>query len=1076
MAKCGKEILLVREGTEQMQRFLDALNPGSVKLNDFGLEEWMQFAFKFAEHVNYFDINNSETPAGDWTDFFKSKNELKAFLETIDNGEDVTPHLALFVSFIKLLEFTQRRFNNLTKRHLDFYYKNILQIEKLPATPDKVHVIFELAKMSLSEKIGKNTGLDGGKDSNGKKLIYKTTEELIANKIKVAKIKNVYNDLDNNKLKAAEVANSFDGIGGDFPDDEIKWWPFGYFNKTNQGDEISEYPALKDAKIGFALASEIFELKEGLRNILLTIEFAANIESTISSEMLQSNFEIYFSGEKKWLGPFSVLPNVKDESGDKVVFSSGLNTDRNKLKIAFQVPKEEEAVVNFDSKVLAEFFNTNLPVCRVLIKTENIDGHKLYRKLVEKEIKNITIDVDVRGVKSLQLENDNGTLNAEKPFYPFGTQPVRKSNFYIGYPELFKKEWENLNVEIEWKNTPDNFKNLYYAYREKHRYKVTPSTYLEGLGELFLPEAQQALFMAQFGEKGKSIGSKITALGDLTFVPNEEDLIVENDNYFKANIEIQNKEDWESVDKNIVLFTKSTDEYKTKFSVSNTSYKENKNGPVRLSLAQSFLHELFPRIYTLALSSQKEDVLIPNEPYTPFAETITLNYTAKSSIVLGSSKTNYESNGVFLFHEHPFGQTEEHAYLRNLLDFVDDDDNKDFLVPTYCKGGELYIGLENVEKLQTVSLLVQVLEGSENPQTNSFTGKQKVEWSVLCDNYWKNLDSNYMISNETDNFLKSGIVKFSIPLEATSTNSLLPAKLFWVKAKIHKNFDAVCKTIDIVAQSVLAEFSDSKNELSHLENGLAAKTISKLVQRVAKVKSVSQPFNSFNGNPQESNEAYYRRISERLHHKNRAITLWDYEHIILQQFPEIHKVKCLNHSSELSFLSPGNVLIVVIPDIINKNVFDIYQPRVSKATMNAIQNWVNKLNTLHVNAKIINPDYEEVTVELKVKFHKGFDENYYAKVLNKDITKLLSPWAFEKSASIEFGITLHRSALINYVEMLEYVDYIEDVKLIKGGEISITNVAPSSPTVILVSAKEHAISTKVSACNGVTEIEETCQT
>jgi len=39
MAKCGKEILLAREGTEQMQRFLDALNPGSVKLNDFGLED-----------------------------------------------------------------------------------------------------------------------------------------------------------------------------------------------------------------------------------------------------------------------------------------------------------------------------------------------------------------------------------------------------------------------------------------------------------------------------------------------------------------------------------------------------------------------------------------------------------------------------------------------------------------------------------------------------------------------------------------------------------------------------------------------------------------------------------------------------------------------------------------------------------------------------------------------------------------------------------------------------------------------------------------------------------------------------
>ncbi|MCK5730573.1 MAG: hypothetical protein KAH68_05835, partial [Draconibacterium sp.] len=727
-------------------------------------------------------------------------------------------------------EFTQKRFNNLTKRHLDFYYKNILQIEKLPATPDKVHVIFELAKMSLSEKIAENTKLDGGKDSNGKKLIYKITEELIANKIKVAQLKNVYNDIKNNELKSADIANSYDGIGGDFPDDEIKWWPFGYFNKNNSGDEIEEYPALKDAKIGFALASEIFELKEGLRNILLTIEFNTNFNSNISPEILQSNLEIFFSGEKKWLGPFLAQSEVKED--DHVIFTSGLNATKKILKIAFQIPKEEDEIVNYDSEILGESFNTKLPVCRVLVKTKNKDGHALYQNLVGTEIKEVTVNIDVRGVKSLELESDIGKLNAEKPFYPFSTQPVRKSNFYIGYPELFKKEWKSLDVEIEWKNTPNTFRELYYAYREKHRYKVTPSTYLEGLGELFLPEAQQTLFMAQFGEQGESIGSKITALKNLTFTPNEDGLIVENDNYFKVNVEIQNKEDWESVDKNIVLFTKSTDEYKTHFSVLNSSYEMDKNGPVRLSLAQSFLHDLFPRIYALALSSEKKDALIPNEPYTPFAEIVTLNYSAESTTNFGKTKLNFDSNEVALFHEHPFGQTEEHLYLKSKLDFLSDNDIKNFLVPTYSKGGELFIGLENVEKLQTVSLLVQVLEGSENPQADSFEKNEKVEWSVLCNNYWKVLNSDYMISNETDNFLKSGIVKFSIPREATSTNTLLPAKLVWVKAKINKDFDAVCKTIDISAQSVLAEFTDNKNELSHLENGLAGKTISKLVQRV----------------------------------------------------------------------------------------------------------------------------------------------------------------------------------------------------------------------------------------------------
>jgi len=155
---------------------------------------------------------------------------------------------------------------------------------------------------------------------------------------------------------------------------------------------------------------------------------------------------------------------------------------------------------------------------------------------------------------------------------------------------------------------------------------------------------------------------------------------------------------------------------------------------------------------------------------------------------------------------------------------------------------------------------------------------------------------------------------------------------------------------------------------------------------------------------------------------------------------------------------------VVIPDIINQNVFDIYQPRVSKALLNKIQEFVNKLNTLHVNAEVINPDYEEVKVDLDVKFHKGFDENYYKNVLKDDITKLLSPWAFEKTVGIQFGVMLHRSVIINYIEKLDYVDYLENVILIKGSETGLKKVSPSSPRAILVSAKKHEATLDVKVC------------
>ncbi|REG99104.1 baseplate J/gp47 family protein [Flavobacterium aquicola] len=1116
-------VIFKRNGVNQEERFSDALEPGSLKLHDFTIEDWLLFAFNFAKHVNFFDTNNDKKPEGDWQEFFNyfgfSKDDLSngipkrtdkeyaALKENITKtltdaniNQDLTPHMTLFVCFLKLLELSQNKLNGITKKHLDFFYKEILQIKKLPPKADKVNIIFELAKKIAEERIVTATELDAGKDPDGKKLIYKTTEEFIANKARIAYLKSVYNDLDRGKIKYSEIANSLDGKGEPLKENAPYWFPFGY-----TGNE-SKYQELGDAKLGFALAAELFNLKEGDRNIAVTIDFVADLifPSPLTADDLLANISILYSGKKGWIGNFALSKSVAFKTVNE---SSDIGGKQ--LKLVLEIPKDNPAIVGYDQKILGEFFSTELPVIRFLINTQNKKGHTLFRTLVTGSIDSIHAKVEVKDVKSLLLESDNGLLNATKPFFPFTTQPEKNSSFIINYPEIFSKKWSGATIKIKWKNTPVSFETHYAAYKYSFLETISKKIFIDAM---FLKvedekklEANQPENKALSAKKNEAL-LKTDAAANVSIKINPNDPIVTKD-YFKATLSVLNKEIWTEQNNAVILFdyNDSNKLFESNINVTG-NYALGKSGPIRLTLNQSFLHSLFPKVYTLAIMNVAANplTLIPNEPYTPVVENISLNYSAEEAIDFSVSA--YESNRIKLFHEAPFGQKEEHSYLKQqaankeILDTAAPFTN--CLVPDYCKGGEFYIGLQDAEALQQISLLFQILEGSENINVPTFKDKEKVEWYILCDNYWKNLEKD-ILANGIDNFLKSGIVKFSIPKQASNHNTLFPANTIWVKAKMHKDYDAVCKVIDVKTQVVTAEFFDNSNNLSHLDSTLPAKTISKLITRIPQIKSVEQPFNSFSGKPLESDLSYYLRVSERLRHKNRAITLWDYEHLILQAFPNVFRVKCLNHTfisgTAASFLSPGNVTLVVIPDIVNKNVFDIYEPRISTATLNSIENFINSKNSMQVYAKAINPDYEKVIIKLNVKFYQKYDENFYKNQLNEDIIKFLSPWAFDTSKQIIFGVELQRSIVIEYIENLYYVDFISELemaiykdqtnkekpKLLDDTEKNEANVefldfsttlSPSSPKNILVSVKNHIISTKITTCKKTTPEEpEKCQ-
>ena len=109
------------------------------------------------------------------------------------------------------------------------------------------------------------------------------------------------------------------------------------------------------------------------------------------------------------------------------------------------------------------------------------------------------------------------------------------------------------------------------------------------------------------------------------------------------------------------------------------------------------------------------------------------------------------------------------------------------------------------------------------------------------------MSSNDIISDSTNGFLKTGIIIFNIPGEASDKNLIMPSGLHWLRASYDGDVRGINQIISLQTQAVTAVFVDQNNDSSHYSTALANGSISKLLVQDASIKKITQPFSSFGG-------------------------------------------------------------------------------------------------------------------------------------------------------------------------------------------------------------------------------------
>ena len=1106
---CNTKNLLQRDGTSQEQRILKTLLPGYVAVDERSMDDLKSFVTRYAEEIAYFGLKDSDN--GIWKEFFDKKLD--------ESSQYNSPHFALFIAFLKIFKHAQDEMNKITKKHLDFYYRDVLHLTEKPAVPDQVYLIFELAKHVSSTLLKKYTQFKAGKDELGNNVAYETKQETSLNKATVAEIKAVFtnkhnifsglspNPINDYRLYHSTVANSEDGKGAELTNEDKSWRTFGGIKfpnlKSGEADAlIADRPL---SEIGLAIASPNLFLAEGERivTIYLNLSKSTNLDN-IFDEMLYDAFRLKFSGEEKWIEPvwektFSagvgdidpiiakrildfvnlaktpediagkepqegpVFDNPTTGFGDQLrdydigmTVAARIISERNKrgpagftsidqlykvryvgmdkindlvysfgnpvhftkvdkvnkrIIIKRTITRDQEAIAAYNGEALLDPIKTKWPVVKILLNTESKLNPFIYKYLKDFKIESVDLVADVREVKNLVIQNDLSVLDPGKPFQPFGNRPIVTSNFYIGSWEVFQKSLNKLDVNIKWFGLPDDAGGFQEYYNNYHH----PDGVTQRSNTSF--KAKTSLLNKKSWTPVTPEDSNLFAIksskpeADKTLSFTNTDPVDEPSAAVLGNVKR---------DINLEPFTEYDQQSQKGFLKITLDGTDFGHKDYQLSYTKAVLDTLKPAVTNGSGVADYSDSL-PKEPYTPQIETVSIDYVSAVKIeTVKVDKEDFDERVEQVFAVHPMGVGE-----------IKTTNPENYLLPQYDNEGEMYIGIRNLVPPQNLSVLFQVSEGTSNPDLKP----PVIKWSYLTNDNWEPFTEQQILSDSTKGLIKTGVILFDIPSKASKNNNMLTNGYCWLRASAEKDSDGIPHLIDIKFQAAKAVFKDKNNDPDYLAKPLPEKTISKMGVSDSSIKKIEQPFTSFGGRIPEQSDEFYTRVSERLRHKNRSIAIWDYERIVLHNFPSVYKVKCLNHTrfegtaTSINEAAPGHVSLVVVSNIRNKNAVDPLKPRTSLVTLDDIKTFIGKIRSPYINVHVYNPLFEEVRVDFNVLFHAGFDKGIYSVKLNEALVKFLSPWAYATGSDIVFGGKIHKSVILNFVEEQEYVDYITCFKM-----------------------------------------------
>jgi len=920
---------------------------------------------------------------------------------SLENNASHQPHIGLMLTFLQLYKNVQGDINKIPERQLKFYFEDVLGQKKRSRIADKMLCYFNINQTDELIVIPEGTKILAGQNEDGFDVKYKIERESILNRAELKDVKTLFvsrNPLVDQNTKFQMVSGIYSNPNINANGNNVSWSSLG----EEQRFLTEEERTMENAQIGFALSSPTFRLNAGEREVNVIFNFTESSFHYLTTVLIDISNTRRVKPEEVFYSVFSdsiSLEYTGPEGWEKInnfTFVPPAQWDLKQFSLRFTLGKSAPAFTFYDEEIHMGGMEQIHPTLRINLIGSN--AYHPYSHLHFLELEEIQIEVKVEELKNLFLNSNNGALDASGPFDLLGAGPKKGSYLLIGNDEIFSKRIDSLQIGWEYHGLPIGESGI--------------SGYFSGY---------------PYGIENDSFKLRVSALSDHRFYPKETEpaQIVELFTMEPGSERIAKNRFIDKIDLNL-LKIRNNPSLKVEDLENFNNQKEL--GFIKLELdspSMGFGYDVFTQVYndTLTRSTQIKAVKsapdvtfeFPRDPFTPQANGIFINYTASTSLIFSGSrsfKNEPMAKNTFI-HLYPFGKQ---------VVFNEGKANNSKLVPYFDMEGSLFIGLDKVNPKDAICLLFEL----ERNAKWSYGKGPEIQWSYLTNNSWKKFKPENILFDETNGLINSGIISIELPIDISSNNQILPNGLFWIAASANQKAELVSRIRNIYPNAASARYILNENDPDHPVS-LSANSAQSLETVIPGVLDVIQPLPTTEGRLEENQMEFNLRVSEILRHKNRAITNWDIEKMILRKFDWLSIVKSFGHLGYESDVSTGQIVIVALPKINPSSLF--YQPLLNPGEVHKIESFIKEIATPFADIIVRNPTYEYIWIKCKIRLTSK-EIGTTLKLLYKDLLYYICPWFYGEPDTAMDGRVFKRSDILDFIQNRSYVSFITGFSVI----------------------------------------------